>query len=729
MAKCKKCKEEKPVAFDPCPWCGYLPQEEVKKLRLATFIVFKICRSCANWIPINGLIEEVTCPHCGDSGTFHPQDMAITTTLSYYGWYFAKLRSSNFMILRLGVPGPQCPHCGKTAEVLETLRKGKKTLTCSHCKKSISCISLPSKFKRHLKKAVHLINVESGKKSINKRRHIVLGCPSCGAGLKIGTKDLRLQECEYCGSTFYLSEDAWRMLHMVEISHSWSVSYTGKQLKTGRYRKWPPSKMKNPPNCRTLTVYVYCEYCNAPLPVNGPTRECYCHTCGKRNKINIKAIVEKISKSKDGCIRNSHLRNLPGFQISTFQDQAATCTGCRELIPIAPHIRKGTEKKKITCEKCQKILEHYIPPGWFKKLLPMVHQVFGAESEQQQSTPAQTIEQSALSFLMSCPICGSPNTLTIKSGTTRMHTCSACSSQFMIPAEIWWRFYPIKKLTRWVIHYNGSYLDRKLPLREKFNRWFSWKMHWQFGDFYEKYEPKFRKVYNPVKAATIEINYYCQSCGKKIPVNGLGLTLTCSRCLYENSLDAGELAEVLVDASQMDKVNIFSSLLNKYSVDFKTAETRRIICPNCSESVKIPKNKLSKGKSVQTTCRHCGIKLKGGPPPDWLKKKIPALLGLFNAVIEQPLNKKNVTYTKKRKQGDFVELTCPLCEGDIQIKNETVRTALCRGCDSEVYIPDQLWRKLHPVEKSHSWALIFRGKNLEEGAAERRGAGSKTIMG
>jgi len=53
-----------------------------------------------------------------------------------------------------------------------------------------------------------------------------------------------------------------------------------------------------------------------------------------------------------------------------------------------------------------------------------------------------------------------------------------------------------------------------------------------------------------------------------------------------------------------------------------------------------------------------------------------------------------------------VAFQCPSCAGNLTIDGKE-RTVVCSFCDTQVYLPDDLWLVLHPVRKKKKWFLLF----------------------
>jgi hypothetical protein len=67
-----------------------------------------------------------------------------------------------------------------------------------------------------------------------------------------------------------------------------------------------------------------------------------------------------------------------------------------------------------------------------------------------------------------------------------------------------------------------------------------------------------------------------------------------------------------------------------------------------------------------------------------------------------------------------VMMQCPACGGPLPITAASPRTVRCGHCTSDVYSPDDLWRRLHPTKTMREWFVRFEGETdaQRERAAE-----------
>jgi hypothetical protein len=102
----------------------------------------------------------------------------------------------------------------------------------------------------------------------------------------------------------------------------------------------------------------------------------------------------------------------------------------------------------------------------------------------------------------------------------------------------------------------------------------------------------------------------------------------------------------------------------------------------------------------------------GVDAPVWLRDLAPAVRRLYSAVKEGNGDVEGLEVTG-------VSIKCPVCSGGLNLTGES-RKVNCDYCKREVFIPDDIWRRLHPVKKAEPWFIEYEGPN----ALERRRAPS-----
>jgi len=63
---------------------------------------------------------------------------------------------------------------------------------------------------------------------------------------------------------------------------------------------------------------------------------------------------------------------------------------------------------------------------------------------------------------------------------------------------------------------------------------------------------------------------------------------------------------------------------------------------------------------------------------------------------------KPVTHQEKTK---MIMFACLQCGSPLKISEITPRILKCEYCDTDQYIPDALWRNIHPIPKKRTWFI------------------------
>jgi hypothetical protein len=102
--------------------------------------------------------------------------------------------------------------------------------------------------------------------------------------------------------------------------------------------------------------------------------------------------------------------------------------------------------------------------------------------------------------------------------------------------------------------------------------------------------------------------------------------------------------------------------------------------------------------------------------PDWLQKLAPAVRRLHGTAKDGWVDGE---YLELPDAPGVVTMKCPECDGGLNLTGASRRIS-CDYCRHDLYIPDDLWRRLHPIKKAAHWTIEYEGPN----ALERRQARS-----
>lgn len=128
--------------------------------------------------------------------------------------------------------------------------------------------------------------------------------------------------------------------------------------------------------------------------------------------------------------------------------------------------------------------------------------------------------------------------------------------------------------------------------------------------------------------------------------------------------------------------------------------------PRCSKcKTPLDENKLEDfAKSGIAVCEKCNNEISVRSIPDSLKELFP---GLKYLVCEDsdlfPTSKSNMTIPQAIKP---ILFTCPSCAGNLEIDGKD-RVVTCKFCNSEIYLPDDLWLRMHPVKTIERWYMVY----------------------
>ena len=193
--------------------------------------------------------------------------------------------------------------------------------------------------------------------------------------------------------------------------------------------------------------------------------------------------------------------------------------------------------------------------------------------------------------------------------------------------------------------------------------------------------------------ARYKINVNCTECGKLIPLNGPFQKLKCDYCLSINNLD--------------DKFwpDIFESSYSEYSLDDTYNVEFELSNPSCSEcDTELVLPDVFDQSHSEIICSKCGHANASFPVPEWFKAYTKNELPPQQIICgesEQLISKQS------KKEVNPIALRCISCSAALSITVDTERNCKCEHCGIVQYLPDPVWKALHPVKKRKVWYIRF----------------------
>lgn len=213
----------------------------------------------------------------------------------------------------------------------------------------------------------------------------------------------------------------------------------------------------------------------------------------------------------------------------------------------------------------------------------------------------------------------------------------------------------------------------------------------------------------PIKYfAHIKAKTKCPECSNPIFINGPTETVFCPNCMIEIKNIKSEILYCVrhcydnIKEKPMKERRYEDILTSAFSYNYGNNPPK---CSECGE--KIPIKKLveqENKKHWNIKCEKCDNLIPVSRIPKWIRKKIPFARITINAKLEQSIPKNIETSNNIEIEG--ITLSCPKCGASLDVDG-TKRAIECKYCSTSVYIPDNMWLRLHPVIKAIEWYVGF----------------------
>ncbi len=198
-------------------------------------------------------------------------------------------------------------------------------------------------------------------------------------------------------------------------------------------------------------------------------------------------------------------------------------------------------------------------------------------------------------------------------------------------------------------------------------------------------------------------------------LNSLTEDILCSLCNKTNTFDMETWQGLLDDAmkeapkfklSEGQSSTIFRGEYN-YKLVYGRQEPR---CVKCKQDIDASRlEEYSAAGNIK--CSKCSNTIFVRKPSELIAKVFPGLkyiVGEDNDLLSE---------SKLVKAPDSVKpvlFTCPSCAGNLEIDG-TDRMVECKYCDSQIYLPDDLWFRLHPAKSVERWYMVIDAESASLG--------------
>lgn len=223
----------------------------------------------------------------------------------------------------------------------------------------------------------------------------------------------------------------------------------------------------------------------------------------------------------------------------------------------------------------------------------------------------------------------------------------------------------------------------------------------------------------------LELRGQCDGCGQPLPINGCVDHIVCSGCQRGHALGAETWKMLLEDeVSSVDELEMnegrHRSVMSGSGGYHLMVGHQHPRCGRCKTT--IPDEAASDAFLDRgwVGCVGCGEKMS-------LRRAPPAVaaLGAFALVGEDPklvasglASGQAPMVTATATASGPVVLFCPSCNGPLQVDGAS-RMVSCQYCSTGVYLPDDVWHRLHPVATVSRWYLWLPEQDKAQRALAR----------
>lgn len=209
----------------------------------------------------------------------------------------------------------------------------------------------------------------------------------------------------------------------------------------------------------------------------------------------------------------------------------------------------------------------------------------------------------------------------------------------------------------------------------------------------------------------------CNHCGAPLPLNAPTLEVTCAQCMGRVAVPAETWGSMLGDLDeQIDELaegqgRTVNALVSgqKLVYDIKREMPH---CEKCNAPLQIAMWPV--GTSRNFACTQCGDPASTQPAPPWLGQAAPNARQLYLVDPDPQLAASSPVPLSPAQAPRPVALACPSCGAGLHITVDHPRIMPCSYCGADVYLPDDLWRRLHPVKVVMPFYVRFEGPTQKD---------------
>ena len=207
----------------------------------------------------------------------------------------------------------------------------------------------------------------------------------------------------------------------------------------------------------------------------------------------------------------------------------------------------------------------------------------------------------------------------------------------------------------------------------------------------------------------IKAGFTCPDCDSYIPLNALVESLKCRACGTDHDLTVEHWKTVLDDAikeaphseeGEGSSSTVFGNL--NYRIEYGRLKPRY---SGTKDDIPI-EDILELVDDGYLSHPVTGEKTFVRKYPDIYNGEFSGITALIGEEASLIPRRGEGSELQVENSSNPVALQCPNCGGSLIVNGEN-RNETCRFCDTEVHLPDDLWKMLHPTRKAVRWYFLY----------------------
>lgn len=207
----------------------------------------------------------------------------------------------------------------------------------------------------------------------------------------------------------------------------------------------------------------------------------------------------------------------------------------------------------------------------------------------------------------------------------------------------------------------------------------------------------------------LKIRLDCPECGSVVLGDGPYKKLPCAACGASVTLTSAWkrlVASALSDGGRggsfrLGTVTDIEGAEGLGSIYLAMSTGHPPVCSECQEVLDEVDTDVDDGRAGNFHCHACGAAHPTWPAPGHLAKA-----GVLQVFMAPPMGARQPAAASAEVKP--VLFSCSNCGGKLEITEESRRITTCSYCDVDLYLPPEIWHRMHPVRRRRAFWLRCR---------------------